>query len=417
MTAFTTAADAISRAGQRGGGRSWLFSVVWGGVYALGLVTMLSGEQRHPWVWALCALGLIAWIVRSALPDRMPRRQFAAELTMIVIGGLVAFEANVLGGVPLAVGLMLVIGRTERPLKAAAVAIPVGIAALGIGMLVAVPERRDLSGVVVGAIAMLVIAVLVGVSRRQGAASAARARELDEQRRRAERLDDHARVARELHDVLAHGLGGLVVQLDAVDALLESGRVDDAATRVRAARELAVAGLHDARRAVDALRGDDAEAAPVAGAELTAALAELVDAHRGLGGEVDARLATPVAPVPAAVAAALRRILQEALSNARKHAAGETVTVVLETMDAGAGSGGAVGGSVGARLVLTVTNPLGAAGAAAATGGGRGLAGMEERVREIDGATLSAGVEPGLGPDLEPGGGAERFVVRAEVPA
>nr|WP_246287234.1 histidine kinase [Schumannella luteola] len=255
---------------------------------------------------------------------------------------------------------------------------------------------------------MLVISALVGVSRRQVNAAELRLRELAEQRRRAERLDDHARVARDLHDVLAHGLGALVVQLDAVDALLESGRVDEAAARVRSSRTLAVDGLRDARRAVDALRSDETDAAPVPAGDATAALAELIEAHRALGGEVDARLAAPPRALPALTATALRRILQEALSNARKHAAGQPVTVELRRVPGARPSMAAapVAAADHGRLVLEVTNPLGAAGAAATTGGGHGLAGMEERVSEIEGAELRTGVE----------GAGTRFVVRAEVP-
>ncbi|WP_181408993.1 sensor histidine kinase [Schumannella soli] len=410
MTFSSRAADAIARANMpRSGGRSWLFSVIWGAVYALGLASMFASTHRAPWVWLACAVGVIGWILRALIPDTMSRRQLAAELGMIVVGGLVAFEANVLGGVPLAVGLVLVIGRLERPVRAGVVAFVLAVAALGAGLLLTSSESRDLGGVIVGSLAMLIISALVGVSRRQVNAAELRLRELAEQRRRAERLDDHARVARELHDVLAHGLGALVVQLDAVDALLESGRVDEAAARVRSSRTLAVDGLRDARRAVDALRSDETDAAPVSPEAATAALAELIEAHRALGGAVEARLATPPRALPASTATALRRILQEALSNARKHAAGQPVAVELRRVPGARPSMAAapVAPADHGRLVLEVTNPLGAAGAAAGTGGGHGLAGMEERVSEIAGAELRTGVE----------GAGTRFMVRVEVPA
>ncbi|WP_084700500.1 histidine kinase [Cryptosporangium arvum] len=85
-------------------------------------------------------------------------------------------------------------------------------------------------------------------------------------------------MARDLHAVLARSPGGLVIQLDAGDALLESGRDAEARERVIAARGLAVDGLAEAGRAVTALRE------PVG--DVDAVLDELTTTHRELGGEV-----------------------------------------------------------------------------------------------------------------------------------
>ena len=82
-----------------------------------------------------------------------------------------------------------------------------------------------------------------------------------EEKAQIELLAQRQSVARDIHDVLAHSLGGLVIQLDAVEALLESGDVDAARSRVADARALAASGLGEARRAVDALRDPDARPA------------------------------------------------------------------------------------------------------------------------------------------------------------
>ena len=78
-----------------------------------------------------------------------------------------------------------------------------------------------------------------------------------EEQLRAAKLEEQARIAREIHDVLAHTLAGLTIQLEATSALIEQGA--DRATlleRVRRAHELAREGLRETRRAVGALRGD-----------------------------------------------------------------------------------------------------------------------------------------------------------------
>src|SRR6185312_3428342 len=118
----------------------------------------------------------------------------------------------------------------------------------------------------------LIVAILVGVSRRQARTGVARERALLEERARTAALAERSRIARDIHDVLAHSLGGLVLQLDAVDALLESGKTAEAAGRVKAARGLAADGLDEARRAVDALRDPDT-------ADLAGAIEQLVITH------------------------------------------------------------------------------------------------------------------------------------------
>jgi signal transduction histidine kinase len=282
--------------------------------------------------------------------------------------------------VPLVVAIILTLGSPDRRLRAGVVAVVLGVVSVGAGIALMPPSGAGgLQGRLLGAAAVLVIGTLVAVNRRQSRIAERRRRELAAERLRVERLDDHAAVARELHDVLAHGLGGLVIQLDAVDALLESGRVGEAAARVGAARRLAADAMGDARRAVDALRRDDRAGQPVAPGDLIAGLAELADAHRGLGGQVDARFEAGEQPIPPAQAEALRRALQEALSNARKHAPGQGVRARLEERDG--------------RLELVVTNPLGTADELGGSGGGHGLAGMRERFAELPGGAVEAGAD------------------------
>jgi signal transduction histidine kinase len=241
---------------------------------------------------------------------------------------------------------------------------------------------------------------MIGISRRQARLADLRNQVLLEQQQaahvqetRASALAARQAAARDIHDVLAHSLGGLVIQLDAAEALLESGRTDDAHAKVSQARQLAADGLAEARRAVAALRApDDTDASEQTPSDLAGATERLLRAHRELGGTIDAHIdlgATPQ-PLPAPLATAFERALQEALSNARRHAPGEPVAAELV--------------AAGGRLELTVANPLGPEHPRSELGGGHGLTGMAERFAALDGGSATAGEVDG------------RFVVSASAP-
>jgi signal transduction histidine kinase len=183
---------------------------------------------------------------------------------------------------------------------------------------------------------------------------------------------ERARLAREMHDVLAHTLTGLVLQLDGARLRARAGHADgELAETVARAHALARDGLVEARRAISTLRGD-----VLPGPEL---LPALVDEHRR-SIEGDCRLTIAGDPVPLSADArlALYRTAQEALNNVRKHAPGARVDVSLQWMPDDA--------------VLTVEN-AGArpAGELGTTGGGYGLAGLAERA-ELLGGHLESGL-------------------------
>lgn len=217
-------------------------------------------------------------------------------------------------------------------------------------------------------------AVLGGASRRQYQDRAAQAEQLlaereraDAERDRAAALAERNRIGREVHDVLAHSLGALCVQLDAADALLETGG-DPVKVRelVQHARRLAVDGLAETRKAVHALRGE-----PIAFTEQLAALAATDGAQLCVTGP--ARRLTPDAEL------ALYRTAQEAVSNARKHAPGAPVTLRLDYGHE-------------ATVLVVANGPCPdrhAASTLSQTGAGLGLRGMRERI-ELLGGQVSA---------------------------
>ncbi|MEV4619495.1 sensor histidine kinase [Asanoa sp. NPDC049573] len=185
---------------------------------------------------------------------------------------------------------------------------------------------------------------------------------------RSEALAERARVAREIHDVLAHSLSALSVQLETAAALLERERPADAAVIVDRAGRLARDGLTETRRAVSALRGD-----PLPLPELVAELAE------GYRTDLSAEATVTVRGEPRAVSPetglALYRSAQEALTNVRKHAPGSAVSVVLDYADG--------------EIRLTVANNGSHGPALTGLSSGYGLTGLRERA-ELAGGSMAA---------------------------
>jgi signal transduction histidine kinase len=227
------------------------------------------------------------------------------------------------------------------------------------------------------------------VKADHSAALLAKAEQLREEQAKVATLDERARIAREIHDVLAHSLGALGLYIQAAQGVLTEQHDEARAVELLAeARRLATDGLSETRRAVHALRG---ETRP-----LPDGLAELSSDHQSRhGAQVTFEVSGEPRPLPPDAGLALTRIAQEALVNTAKHAPHQPVGVRLVYADG--------------HTSLAVTNHMGREGLAdhepelTTLNGGYGLAGMRERLLLIDG-TLSAGMN---GPD---------WVVVAEVP-
>src|SRR6201994_3424700 len=216
----------------------------------------------------------------------------------------------------------------------------------------------------------------------QAAALLARTQQLQAEQSRTEVLDERARIAREIHDVLAHSLGALSIQIQAARAVLTDHQDIDRALEVLAtAQRMASDGLTETRRAVHALRSD---AVP-----LDQELRQAARAHRErYGAEVAFTVGGQPRPLAPDATVALLRTGQEALVNAAKHAPGQRISVRLE---------------YGADDVsLMVVNDLPGDGDPAPVAaarphtvdGGYGLTGMRGRVRLVNG-TLVVSAEDG----------------------
>ena len=193
---------------------------------------------------------------------------------------------------------------------------------------------------------------------------------LNVERAHAAALAERGRIAREIHDVLAHSLSALTVQLEAADALLVGSRdVERAHNYVNTAQRIAREGLAETRRAIAALRED----AP----PLRALLKALADSYTADGGDAAISMDAEPEGLPTDAALAIYRTAQESLTNVRKHAPGAHVAITLE--------------STAAEVVLNVTNRASDGQSSLATsGGGYGLTGLHERAK-LAGGSLEAG--------------------------
>jgi signal transduction histidine kinase len=200
--------------------------------------------------------------------------------------------------------------------------------------------------------------------------------ELEESRaaeRTAAAFAERSRLAREMHDVLAHTLSGLVLQLDGATLLARVEGSDELTATVERAQTLAHDGLAEARDAISALRGDT-----LPGPER---LTELVAEHQRAGGACQLVVTGDPVRLGPEARLAVFRTAQEALSNVRKHAPGAAVDLHLVWRDSGA------------TLVVQDSGGDGHAVLDKA-GAGYGLAGMSERAALL-GGRLDAGPADG----------------------
>lgn len=139
--------------------------------------------------------------------------------------------------------------------------------------------------------------------------------------------EERNRLAREIHDTLAQGLAGIILQLETADALLEAGADGrQARATVVQALELARANLDEARRSVHDLR-----AAPLEGRTLKEALEQMArDWAARAGVEITFTALGEDRPLPLRVEAGLYRVAQEALANVARHAVARRVSLRLE---------------------------------------------------------------------------------------
>ncbi|HXT52569.1 MAG TPA: two-component regulator propeller domain-containing protein [Thermoanaerobaculia bacterium] len=220
---------------------------------------------------------------------------------------------------------------------------------------------------------------LVRKNRKLEALVAERTEELQEAVRTTAVLEERNRIAQDLHDSLAQGLAGVVVQLEATRAWA-GGAPPPVQERLQEASRTAKDCLEETRRSVQALHPPLLE-----GADLPQALAKLADQLSAGEVAVEFALVGAASPIPKSVEIQLLRIAQEAIANALKHAAPRHIRVSLR--------------AAADAIELTVDDDgrgIAAPAAGSPIAPGMGLPGMQRRARRL-GGELSVDSHPGRG--------------------
>ncbi|MFE6647929.1 sensor histidine kinase [Nocardioides sp. NPDC057772] len=278
-------------------------------VACLQTLVLVVRRVRPLWCMAGVAAGHVALIL------------IAPEVNAQTLAGLVAaYTLGTLVRIRITVAAVAVAGF--------AVSIAAVLASWGRPDLFALSSVHATNGLVTYTAAAFV-GIHVATQRQRTALEREQARAtLDAHRRRAEAAarDERTRIARELHDIAAHHLSGIVVQAAALDKLIDRAP-DSARESAHWIRTQGKATLADLRQVVGLLRDTEpGYDAPVPG---LAALPALLEDARRLGTEIVVLRHDTPPPLPPITDISLYRIAQQALANARQHAPGAPVTLSL----------------------------------------------------------------------------------------
>ncbi|MEV7680346.1 histidine kinase [Streptomyces sp. NPDC088341] len=396
---MTSAREERPRALLAGASRRWVRLLPWGVAFLLffallpttiqvlgadyglngGIASGLAVVQTAP---------LLLAVVR---PLRAWYMVFAADVAGALVLLAVDFEERLVWPFPPMeivgyVGLCLALGLREP--RRTLLLVWLATAGAGVGLEFAAPHGTRGNGTlltILGAVALVLAAALR--ERHEAQRGLAEQKTISEaERGRRTLLEERARIARELHDVVAHHMSVITVQADTaayrLDRLPPDVREEFTSIAATARRSLG-----EMRRLLGVLRNEEAhgELAPQPG---LAQIGQMVEATARAGLPVEF---TPCATdVPEAEALAAYRIVQEALANVVRHAPGAPTRVSVSES----------GSESGARLTVLVVNgpppepPAAPLEAPLEAGGtGHGLVGMRERVRLL-GGTLDAGPLP-----------------------
>jgi signal transduction histidine kinase len=361
----------------------------------VGVVTVVSihvDDRRDPtevmtvWAWALLLVQFVALVWRRRAP--------VAVGLVVIAAGFAYGSANLPDpAISFPVALAVYSVAAFRPRR---VSVPFAVALVVVAAVVLALDRQaDAADVVVnyfvGITSWVVGDTMLGQRERSQLLAARR----DDAARRAA-SDERVRIARDLHDVVAHHISVIAVQAEAAQevAATDPARASQAMATVS---ETARAALGELRRALGVLRSEpDRSPQP-----RLAAVDDLVESVRRAGLSVDVHTTGEARPVDGVVGVTAYRVVQEALTNVLRHAPASRARVDLDFCD-GALVVTVADDGRGAR----VPSRRGASGGrlSGPAGGGHGLIGMRERVAAV-GGQLDAGPAPDGG-----------FNVRARLP-
>ncbi|MCU1680712.1 MAG: two-component sensor histidine kinase [Amycolatopsis sp.] len=344
------------------------------GLVAIPVFTVIPPSK--PWLWPLIVLALIASIPLLRLPRTHPWMLPVAMWLVVACTGTIWIVAPI-GWSTVAMFSTTFYGVRTLSRAQSAFLVAITAAAITVNILYRIDNWRDSSLLY----AVLVVLVLLGLNRESRAArleqaelALARAQTATEEHARAAALAERTRIARELHDVLAHSLAGLALNLQGARLMLvRDGASPDAVAQIERAQKLAADGLSEARSAVAALRDD---LVPV-----TKAVADLVTGYRmDTGATAELTVEGEPRELAAAAGTTVVRAVQESLSNTRKYAQSAEVRVTLMFGQD--------------HVEVTVQDKQGRR-PPEPVAAGYGLRGMRERVELLSGELDSGPVEDG----------------------
>ena len=343
-------------------------------------------SRPHPGLHGRGALVLVATLVFVAAavctqPQRrdVSARQRIAALAVLTVAAAVLAVVQPQGiwtAAPIFVAIVAALSLARLP---GAVTLMCSLVVLVAVSAIAGHGGESLSLLVGAFVLFLVLRLMRQLREQRDVLAASRAAEA-----RAAAAAERGRLAREMHDVLAHSLSALALQLESTRLLARERGIDDDLVRaLDQAHHLAVGGLQEARRAIAAARGEE-----LPGPDRIGLLADAFEEQSGLPVAVEVR-GEPRELAPDA-RLALYRTAQEALTNVRRHAAAQRIEIELAYLPE--------------RTVLVVADHA-AAGAAppvalSLDGNGYGLTGMRERAELLGGELLAAPTDDGFRVEL-----------------
>jgi signal transduction histidine kinase len=377
---------------RRPNGRDWAIAV------GLTLLSVLAPRTAGPTepepvaVWA----GLVGFVLVAAegIPLAWRRIRPAAVAAVVVLAcagyGLIVQPAPPYAGW---VALFAVAAHVPRLRRAMVIsgAVAAALVAGIVGAAVLHPEgRNELPTLLLVTLIVLLGGALTRAERDRVSALRERAASLEREQaavRGQAALEERLRIARDLHDLVGHGLSAIAVQSGTARVALDAGDLGAVRTALGHVEATSRGAMQEMRTMVRVLRERSPTAAESPGLD---ALPALVEQAGRAGVRAALEPVGDLGQVPPVVGRCAYRAVQEALTNVVRHAPGALVRVRLEARDG--------------RLQVEVTDRGGAGGGKVSASGGHGLLGMRERVEMLHG-TLQAG-------PLDGGG----WVVRASLP-
>ena len=322
------------------------------------------------WVWIADAIACGALLFRR----RFPLQVLVVTASAFLLVQYVTLDVPLLILTVVAALVTLTLAGRRRAAVTAAVVIT--LLTMTIGTFTDAEYWSHPRPVAVAALCALSIAAAEAVRNRRAyvAAIEERARRAEESRDQEARrrvADERLRIARELHDVLAHHIAVINVQAGVAQHLLgrQPEKAMESLDHVRAA---ARSVLSEMQAVVSVLREPDETGGPAEPQPGLEQVDILIDRFRGLGLTIDTVIAGAVVPLPPTTDLVAYRVAQESLTNVGKHAPGARAEIRFDYRSD--------------VLVLSVRNSRGTGPQTARTTGGFGLIGMRERVSSVGGA-------------------------------